>query len=252
MDDALGLVLLLALADEHHGDAPLAHDGTDVRVVDVDERRLRDRLADALDGLCDELVHDRERLTEREVRHVLDEAVVVEHDHRVGSGRELLKSLFRPEKPGFLDLEGVADHADDDGALLLCDLCDDRGGARTGTAAHTGSDEDEVGVCEKALQSRSGHLGCTPADVGETAGSKAFGERLADKNPLVGLDHVQMLLVRVDRDRLRTADLHVVQPIDGVVACTAASYDDDTWLADHVVFSICHVRLQVLLTFRVS
>ncbi len=126
------------------------------------------------------------------------------------------------------------------------------GGARTGASAHTCGDEDEVGVAEEVLQGGPGHLGCTPADVGEPAGSKAFGERFADKNSLVGLDHVQVLLVRVDRDCLRTADLHVVQPVDGVVARTAASYDDNAWLADDVIFAICHVRLQVLLTFGVS
>ena len=238
VDDALGLVLLLALSDEHHGDAALAHDGTHVCVVDIDERGFRDRFADTLDGLRDELIHDRERLAERQVRHELDETVVVEDDDRVGSGRELLKPLFRAEESGFLDLEGIADHADDDRPLLLCYLRDDRRRPRAGSTAHAGRDEDKVRIAEQALEGRPGHLGCAPADVREPAGPKAFGERFSDKHPLVGLDHVQVLFVRVDRDRLCTTDLHVVKAVDGIVACPAASYDDNPWLAEEIVLCL--------------
>ena len=67
-DNALCFVLLFGLADKHDGKAALAHDGADVSVVDVDQGRFGDGLGDAFDGFCDDLVHHREGLAEREVR----------------------------------------------------------------------------------------------------------------------------------------------------------------------------------------
>jgi len=100
---------------------------------------------------------------------------------------------------------------------------------------HAGGHETEVDVLEHVLQGRPGHLGRALPDVGVTAGAKPLGQRLADQDALVGLDHVQVLLVRVDCDRLRPGDLEVVEAVDGVVARPAASDDHDPRLPVELV-----------------
>jgi hypothetical protein len=102
----------------------LAHDGPDIGIVELDEGRLGDGLGDPLDGLGDELVHDREGLPDGEVRHIGEEPVVVKDDDRVGGLRERLEALLGPEEACLLHLEGVGDHAYHDGALVLRDLGD--------------------------------------------------------------------------------------------------------------------------------
>ncbi len=246
VDHLLGLVFVLSLADKHDGDAALIHYRRHVGVVKIDQRRLGDRLGNPLDRLGDDLIHHRKRLTDREVRDVVQQAVVVENDDRVGGVAELFEAFLGLDSAGALDVERCRHHADDDRTLLFGDIRDHWGRAGTGTATHAGGHKDQIGIAEHLFDRPLGHLRGAFAHRGVATRAEALGEGFADEDLCVGFDHLQMLFVGVDCDRLRAVDADVIQSVDRIVARTAGTDDNDPWIAKLVIIVEAGVHITIL------
>ena len=112
---------------------------------------IGDDVADALDALAEDVVHDPEGVEHRGV--LLDDvaqAVVGDRDQGVDLALELLGGLLGDQlAPGALEGERLGDDADGQRAELLGDLGHDRCRARAGAAAEAGGDEHHVRVAER-------------------------------------------------------------------------------------------------------
>ena len=146
-------VLALGDAGAHERAAHVAHDRLHVGEVDVDDAVLGDEVADALDGLVEDLVRFAARVDEREVLVAEEEELLVrDGDERVDLLGELRETgLGAAGALTTLEQERLRDDADREGALFAGELRDDRRRARSGAAAHAGGDEDHVGPGDELL-----------------------------------------------------------------------------------------------------
>ena len=216
-------------ADAHEGRPGGAHDGADVREVEVDQPGHRDQVADALDALAEDVVDDAEGVDDRGLGadDVL-EAVVRDRDERVDLVAEQLRRLLRVQPaPGALPAEGLRDDADREGAQVAGDLGDDRGRARSGATTHAGRDEDHVRVAQRVGDLLRVLLGGALADAGVAAGAEAAGDLVPDADLVRRIGLEEGLRVRVDRDELDAHQLGADHPVDGVAASTAHADDAD-------------------------
>ena len=126
-----------------------------------------------------------------------------------------------------LELEGLGDDADGQNAGLTGQVSDDGSSAGAGAAAHTGGDEDHVGVLEDLGDGSPGLLGRLLADVGLGTGTHAAGQLLADLQLVGAGGLVQVLLVGIDDDEVNAVDLGLQHTIDNIVAGAADANDLD-------------------------
>ena len=168
-------VLPLGDAGAHERAAHVAHDRLHVGEVDVDDAVLGDEVADALDGLVEDLVGLAAGVDEGEVVVAEeDELLVGDGDERVdvlGEHREA--DLGAARALAAFEEERLGDDADGEGAFFARDLRDDRRGAGAGAAAHAGGDEDHVGAADELLDALHVLEGRLAALLGVGAGAEA-------------------------------------------------------------------------------
>ena len=117
-------------------------------------------------------------------------------------------------------------------------LGNDRSRARTGAAAHTGSDKDHVGALERLRNGSLGLLCGLLADLRLGACAHAAGQLLADLDLILALGFVEVLLIGIDRhkiDALYTAGDHSV---DNVITGAADADDLDRY---NLLSKVCHL-----------
>ena len=117
-------------------------------------------------------------------------------------------------------------------------LGNDRSRARTGAAAHTGSDKDHVGALERLRNGSLGLLCGLLADLRLGACAHAAGQLLADLDLILALGLVEVLLIGIDRhkiDALYTAGDHSV---DNVITGAADADDLDRY---NLLSKVCHL-----------
>ena len=83
------------------------------------------------------------------------------------------------------------------GSGLFGDACDYGRGSRARSPAHACGDEDHVRFPEEVFQGLLRHLCGLPANFRLSASAKAARQLSADEDLLVGLDHRQMLAIRI-------------------------------------------------------
>ena len=140
--------LALGAAGAHERAAHVAHDRLHVGEVDVDDAVLRDEIADALDGLEEDLVRLAEGVDEREVLVAEHEELLVrDRDQRVDVLAEHREAELGAARalPAFEE-ERLGHDADRERALFARELRDDGRRAGAGAAAHAGGDEHHVGA----------------------------------------------------------------------------------------------------------
>ena len=229
--DFLGALVRFAV--EHHRDATVGHDGPHVGEIEVDERGQGDGLDDALDDLCNQLVHDREGLLDGQVRHVVQQAVVVEDQHRVRDAAQRFEALERPCLAVVaLDVEGRGHDADHQRASGLGFLGHDRRDAGPRAAAQAAGDEHQVRAADDALDHLATGLRTAASNRGVTPGPKAAGDVAPDQQFLEGAGVVEVLLVGVDGHRDGAVDAKVRDAVQGVVARAATADDEDARIWD--------------------
>ena len=137
----------VGLTVEHHRDPAVGHDGPNVGEVQVDERGQGDGLDDALDDFSDELVHDGERLVQRQIGHEVKEAVVVKDEYGVSAPSQGFKPFEGASHAlATLNVEGRGDDADDQGTSGFGLFSDDGADAGAGTASKSRGDEHQIGA----------------------------------------------------------------------------------------------------------
>ena len=233
MHDFLGALVRFTV--QHHRHATVGHDGPHVSEIEVDERRQGDGLDDALDDLCDQLVHDGEGLLDGQVRHVVEQAVVVEDQHRVRHAAQRFEALERPRFAVVaFDVEGRGHDADDQRTRGLGFLGHHRSDAGARAAAQAAGDEHEVRAADDALDHLATGFRTAASGRGVTPGPEAAGDVAPDEQFLQGAGVVEVLLVGVDGHRDGAVDAKVRDAVQGVVARAAAADDEDTriWNAE--------------------
>ena len=226
-------------ADPEQRPAGVGHDRAHVGEVEVDHRRQRDQVGDALDALAQDVVGDLEGLDHRGllVEH-LEQAVVGDDDQGVDLGGQLLDALVGlVAAAAALEAERLGDDADGERTDLAGEAGDHRGGAGAGAAAGAGGDEDHVGALEQALDLVLLLEGGAVADLGIGAGAEAARLLVADVDGDVGDAELQRLKIGVDGHELDPGNPGVDHAVDGVDA-GAADADD----ADHRLVRLAAAR----------
>ena len=222
-----GARLARAVADPHECGSGVRHDRLHVGEVEVDEARHRDEVTNALDALSQDVVDDAERVDHaRLLLDDLEQTIVRDGDERVDLVDELGDALLGEEPPlGALEAERLRDDGDGEGADVLGDLGDDRGGSGAGPAAHAGGHEHHVRFLQGLVELLAVVLGGLAPDRRIGARAKAFGDLVADTELVRCVRQEEGLSVRVHSDELDAEELGADHPIHGVR--TAAADTDD-------------------------
>src|SRR3954469_24214853 len=164
-----GAVLAGAGPHAHQRGAGLVHDEADIREVEVDQPGDRDQIGDPLDALTQDVVGLAERLEDRgPPLDDLQKLLVGDRDQGVDLLAQAVNALLCLGHPlATLELEGLGDGADSEGAdLLFGDLGDHWSGACTRAAALAAGDEDHVRALERVLDLVTRLGGRARADLG--------------------------------------------------------------------------------------
>ncbi len=222
-----GGVLTGGLADAHECGAGVAHDGLDVREVEVNHARHRDEIRDALDALAQDIIGDAERLHDGgALVDDLEQAVVRDRDDGIDvllERRDAGLGAFAAQRA--LERERLRDDADGERADLPCALRDDGRRARARAAAHAGRDEYHVGAAQGLDDVVAALLGGLLADLRARAGAEAARELFTDLHALRRHRMEEGLGIRIDGDELHALHAKGDHAVDGVAA--AAAHTDD-------------------------
>ena len=224
--DRFGAVVALGRGHGHVGPAAVAHHLRHIGEIDVHQVAFDgDDLGDALGRRGQNVVGLSESLLEREAAVNLQNVLVVDDQQRIGVLTQLLDS---PERLFVTDLSLDGQRRSDDGhrqqSHLAGQLGDDGRGARTGSAAHAGRDEDHLraGLFERLpdfgqrLDSRT-----TPV-LGIVAGSEPLGSEA-----YLQLDRalVERLLVGIADHERNPPDTEIPHVVHGIAPGAADAYD---------------------------
>ena len=209
--------------------ARVLHDGRNVGKVEVDDHVLRvcNQLGDGADSLLQNVVRDTEGVGKGDLL-VRDkfQAVVRDDDQGVYLiGKVRNAALCLPHTVRAFKLERLRHNADRQNALVVRQLRDDRSRARSRAAAHTGGDEDHVGILQHLRDSVFGFFGRLLADFGLRASAHAAGQLFADLDLVLAGRLVQILLIGIDCDKLNALYAGRNHSVDNVIA-GAADADD--------------------------
>ena len=198
-----------AHADAEQRLAGVGHGRAHVGEVEVDQRRQRDQVGDALDALAQDVVGDLEGLDHRGAaasstssRRSLGTTISVSTSSASAS---MPFSAWLPRRRA-LEAERLGDDADGQRADVAGEPGDHRGGAGAGAAAGAGGDEDHVGALEQPLDLVLLLEGGAVADLGVGAGAEAAGLLVADVDGDVGDAELQRLKIGVDGHELDAGD----------------------------------------------
>ena len=219
----LGLVLAGSPAHTHVGHPRILHDGGDVGKVQVDEAGVLDEVGDGLDRLTQHIVGDLKGIGKGDllVGGKL-QPLVGDDDQGVHPGAQVLDApLGLLHTAAALEVEGLGHHAHGEDAQLLGDVGHDGGRAGAGAAAHTGGDEDHVGLLQHLGDLVAALLGGLAAHLGVAARALALGELLTDLY-LVGRGGIfQRLLVRIHGDKVHALHAGAHHAVDYIAAAAA-------------------------------
>ena len=230
-DGVDGAVLTLAGAGAHEGGAGVFHDGVDILEVDVNIATAGDDFGNTLGGREKDIIGEAESFGDVEVTKSA-EFVVVDDDDGVDMLAEFLDTSFGLVA-AFLAFEGegAGNDGDDEDFLVLLGLevdvlgyfGDDGSRASAGAAAHTGGDEEHLGVVG------DGFLDVFSLVGGSFAGALrliAGAEAEVTKRNLVGDRRgIEGLHVGVADDEVDAFDTLTVHVVDGI-ATTATDTND--------------------------
>ena len=129
-------------------DAPVCHNGLDIRKIEVDQGRLVNQVRDALNSLLKDFVRFLQRFRHRcPAVHNLKQTVIGDHDQRIdicGKPLNAPQSIFHTLVG--LKPERFRHDTDCQAAKLFGYLCHYRSAARSCAAAHAAGDKHHVGT----------------------------------------------------------------------------------------------------------
>ena len=205
------------------------HNGLDIRKVEVDHRRHRDQVADALDALPQHVIRNAERLDHAGLfAHHLQQAVIRNHHQ----GVHILLQFFNP---GFsvlhpllaFKIEGLGHYGNRQHAQIPGHFCHNGSRAGSGAAAHTGSNKHKVSALQCGGNLLAAFFRRAAAHIRMRACAKAFCQLFADLDFHLGVGLAQCLPVGIYRDKFNAAQPGIHHPVYSVVSAAAASDDFD-------------------------
>ena len=160
--------------------------------------------------------------------HDLQEAVVGDHDQRIGVLLQLINAqLSRLDAAAAFEGEGAGNDADGQGAHIAGHLRHDGRGARAGPAAHARGDEDHICAAQHLVELVSRFLGRLLAGLRQAARAKAAGQLLANPHARRCAGKHQRLRVGIDGDELHAGQTFFDHPFDGVATAAAHAHHFD-------------------------
>ena len=166
----------------HHRHAHPLHDRLHVGEVEVDDPGDQDQVGDALDRLAQDVVGGDEGVEHRGLAvDDREQTLVGDGDHGVDGVAQRFETSGGLHQPLLaLELEGLGDHGDGQGAQFGGQAGDHRRRAGAGAAAEPGGDKHHVGAAQRRNQCVGVLERGLPADVGIGAGAEALGQLAAD------------------------------------------------------------------------
>ena len=203
--------------------AGILHNGGHVRKVQVDDDPLRvtDQLGNGGHGLLQHIISDAESVGKGDllIGDIL-QTVIGNDNQGVDLGTQLSNTCLT-HTVGTLKLEGLGHNAHSQNASLVSQVSHDGSSAGTGTAAHTGGDEHHIGALQNLGDSSAGFLGGLSADLRLGASAHTIGELLTDLDLILAGRLIQILLVRVNNDKINAAHAGLDHTINNIVAGAA-------------------------------
>ena len=185
-------------------------------------------------GVCDQLGDGADRLLENVVCNAEGigkgdllvgdkfQAVVRDDDQRIDLVGEIGNAALCLTHPvRTFKFKGLGHDADGQNALVMRQLSNDGGCARAGAAAHTGGDEDHVGVFQDLRNGVFGFLRGFLTDLRLRASAHAAGQLFADLNLVFAGGLVEVLLIGIDCDKFNARNAGRNHSVDNVIAGAA-------------------------------
>ena len=223
------LVVALGLADTDMRHSLVLHDRLYIGKVEIDQSRQIDQIGDTLDSLLKNLICFLQCFRHRRSAvYDLKKLIVRDHDQCI---HILLKALNAGQRICHPDsrfkTEGFGHDTDGEDTHFLCDPGYDRRSSRSGSAAHTTGNEYHIRSLDSLPDLFRTLLGSLLADLRLCSGTKALGHFLTDLDRHGCLAHGQCLFIRIDTDKLHSADGVLHHTVDCIVTGSSYSYNDD-------------------------
>ena len=214
-----------------------AHNGPHIRKVQVHHARHSNQIADALNALTKHIVRHAEGFRKAYVADRVKQAVIGDDDKRIHGILQVHDAVDRVVHANFaLKSERLCHYADGENPHLLCAFRNDRRCARSRSAAHAGSDEHKIRSLERFRDCIPAFLGRFAANLRIRTRAEPLGQLFADLDLLSGARKVERLLIRIDGNKLHTAQAVLNHAVDRVVPRAADS--DDFQLRKLAAFKI--------------
>ena len=216
----------------HHRRAHFGHYRAHVGEIEIDQARHDHEIGDAAHAGIEHLVGHLKRFGERRALIGDPEQVLVrDHDQRIDVLAQLLHAALGQMHAALaFEVERLGDDRDGEDAALARGARDDRGRARSGTAAHAGGNEHHVCAFEKFEDFGLAFLRRRLADFRAGAGAQALGDGLAELDAVRGLGPRQRLRVGIGDNEFNALQPGVDHVVDGITACPADAENHDARL----------------------
>ncbi|MPM14630.1 hypothetical protein SDC9_60994 [bioreactor metagenome] len=204
------------------GKALFAHDGLDVRKVEVDHCRNGDQIGNTLNALAQHVVRNAERVGKACSANKVDELVVGNCNERVHGGLERGNADFGVAHAHLaFKREGLGHDRNGQNTQLTRAFGNDSRGSRAGSAAHTGGDERHIRAAERFGNHFAALVRGFAADFRVRARAEAFGQLLADLNLNGCFCQIQRLLIGINRNEFNAPEAVLNHAVDRVAAGAA-------------------------------
>ena len=211
----------------HGGQSHAAHDGANVREIEVDETGHDDKAGDALHRLPKHLVRCLEGVAQGGAAiQNLQQSLIGNGDQGVCHVAQGAHALLGLRLPGpALEFERLGDDAHRKASHIPGDPGDDRRRAGPRAAAHAGGNEHHVGSGQLQRQFLMAFLCGAATDLGIGARAHALRQFLSDLHPGRCQGRRECLQVRIDGHELDSGRARLNHVADSVATC--AAYADD-------------------------
>ena len=210
-------------------EALVFHNGSYVRKVQVDESRIYDEVAYALNALTENVVGNLEGFDDRgALRNYLQKFFVRDNEQSVNVFTKFFDTDFGiSHTASALEVERFGNDCDGKNAHVFCQLRNDGSRARTRATAHTCGNEHEVVSFQNLFDFVNRFQRGIFADFRICAGAETSGQFFAELNAKFCFASVENLQVCVHCDEIRALDTCVDHSVNGVISATAnTDYSD--------------------------
>ena len=203
--------------------AGITHDGRNIGKVEVDDAGDVDKIGNTLNAVTEHVVRIFKRIGKRDsVFGDLFESFVRDYDERIDEFTQTYDSVFSLNHAlSALERERLRHNADGENAHVLCDLGNDRSGACSGPAAHTGCDEHHIGAADDIGDILDVFLCGLLADLRIGACTVSLGDFFTDGDFCRSARSEKNLLVTVHRDEVDALNIGFDHAVDCVSAAAA-------------------------------